>query len=467
MAKTIRHNVLIVNRDSGSTGLVLEVLAAKGIRGKVAVDYPDAFEDIEMRDWDLIVADLDGGDGLSFQLIRRSVQAFPERPVIMLSDGKHADRCVKAMREGCRDVLLKPLTRQDVRSVLEMLLPNHEVPLAAGDIDDRRGGLRIAGVSEALLGTIELARKVSPSTVPVLITGESGVGKELIAWLVHDASRRSSGPYIRVNCAALSESLLESELFGHERGAFTGAHAQRKGRFERADGGTLILDEISETTPRLQAELLRVLEQQDFERLGGSESIRVSVRVISTSNRNLVREVENGRFRADLYYRLRGLQIVVPPLRDRIEDIEILTWHFVNQYARETCRRITGLDPKMLDAFHRYDWPGNVRELRSVVRSALILGEGEVLSLDGLDLFRTNAAPRRRAEGSGTGSLSLREMERSAIFEALRRTKSHQVKAAKLLGITDRTLREKLRRYRSDGYEPCTAGEGRWLIEPA
>jgi transcriptional regulator with PAS, ATPase and Fis domain len=284
----------------------------------------------------------------------------------------------------------------------------------------------------------------------VLITGESGTGKELLSCFLHRHSRRAQGPYIRVNCAALSESLLESELFGHERGAFTGAYLQRKGKFERAHGGTLLLDEISETSARLQAQLLRVLEQQDFERVGGSESVQVNVRVISTSNRDLAAEVEKGRFRRDLYYRLGGMHLVVPPLRERTEDITPLVWHFVNLHAPEVQRTIEEIDPSLLQALCRCPWPGNVRQLRNTIRTALILGEGETLSLcDVPNLAPQLEAPR--AASLAPTTLSLQELEKQAILEALRRTQSHQVRAAKLLGITDRTLREKLRRYRQEG----------------
>jgi DNA-binding NtrC family response regulator len=257
----------------------------------------------------------------------------------------------------------------------------------------------------------------------------------------------------------LSESLLESELFGHERGAFTGAYCRRKGRFERAHGGTLLLDEISETGPRLQAELLRVLEQQDFERVGGSELIRVNVRVISTSNQDLAGDVERGRFRRDLYYRMCGFHLTVPPLRQRREDIPVLVWHFVNQYAREVRRRITELDGEMIEAFNRHHWPGNVRELRNTVRTALVLGSGPVLSLEGMDGFPPGVQPPE--EHAPLSTLSLEDLERRAILEALRRTKSHQAKAARILGISDRTLREKLRRYRQAG-QLQAAGDRLW-----
>ncbi|MBT3199254.1 MAG: sigma-54-dependent Fis family transcriptional regulator [Phycisphaerales bacterium] len=314
---------------------------------------------------------------------------------------------------------------------------------------------QIAGASDNLMDIVSLARKVAPTSAPVLITGESGTGKELVSSLIHGESNRSEEPYIYVNCAALAESLLESELFGHEKGAFTGAHDRRIGRFERADGGTLLLDEISETTPKLQAELLRVLEQQKFERVGGVETVSVNVRIISTSNRNLSQEVTRGRFRKDLYYRLGGIHLFLPPLRERYDDIQDIVWHFVNLYAPETNRRITALDKKMIGTFRQYDWPGNVRQLRNVVRGALILGQGETLSLDGAPSLGADLESDGQSESS---TLQLREIERRTILEALRRTQRNQAKAAVLLGISDRTLREKLRRYKS-AEELQTAGE--------
>jgi DNA-binding NtrC family response regulator len=263
-----------------------------------------------------VLADLDMCDGRELELLESGRMNFPETPFVVMGGGESARRAAKAVRAGCDAFLVKPLDRQEVADLLAELLPNHQVPLAAADEQDGRCLYLIAGQSPQFLRTIALARKAAPTSVPVLITGESGTGKELVSYLVHRHSRRSARPYIRVNCAALSESLLESELFGHERGAFTGACSQRKGRFERAHGGTLLLDEVSETTPRLQAELLRVLEQQDFERVGGSESVRVNVRIISTSNCDLARRASDGRFRKDLYYRLCGVHLAVPPLRE-------------------------------------------------------------------------------------------------------------------------------------------------------
>jgi DNA-binding NtrC family response regulator len=455
------QNVLIVDNDSQATRVVLETLAGAGIRGTVALNLPTAMERLGQLDWDLIVLDVGIPGGSAFQFLRKAREDYPELPVVMVSGEASIPDAVRAMREGCRDFLVKSLRRETIEGLIETLLPNHDVAMAVAEEEDNRCLLKIAGRSEAFLEVLRLAGKIAPTSVPVLITGESGTGKELISYYLHRHSHRASGPYIRVNCASLSESLLESELFGHERGAFTGAYSRRKGRFERAHGGTLLLDEISETGPRLQAELLRVLEQQDFERLGGSEMIRVNVRVICTSNRDLAVDVEQGRFRRDLYYRIRGFHLHVPPLRERKEDIPVLTWHFVNQYAREVRRRIAELDAALVEAFRQHDWPGNVRELRNAVRSALILGSGPLLSLEDFDGFAPRTQPAEAATAISTTSLSLEDLERRAILEALRRTKSHQAKAARILGISDRTLREKLRRYRQAG-QLQTVGEELW-----
>jgi DNA-binding NtrC family response regulator len=459
MTETICPDVLLVSGDIATTRSFLEALAGKGIRGTPVPSAAAAAERIEQRPWDLVVVDLEDAATESIALVRLIKCHYPELPVVMLSGQPSVAAAVCAIREGCHDYLAKPVDRAQIEALLDSLLPSHAVAVAAADGADARGLYQIAGHSPRLFETIALAKRVAPTSLPVLITGESGTGKELISYLVHRSSRRAQGPYVRVNCAALSESLLESELFGHERGAFTGACVQHKGRFERAHGGTLLLDEVSETGPRLQAELLRVLEQQDFERVGGSKPISVNVRIISTTNRDLAADVQRGAFRADLYYRLGGVRILVPPLRQRKEDVPILVWHFVNQYAREVRRTIRQLDPETVDLLLRYHWPGNVRQLRNVVRTALVMGDGPVLSLAGVPWIQAELRAAAEVRDAGPATLRLREVERRTILEAMRLTRSHQNKAASLLGITDRTLREKLRRYRQEGITEAEA----WL----
>jgi DNA-binding NtrC family response regulator len=471
-------NVLIVEDDPQTARFMLEVLARKGISAQLATHPKAALDALEKSRRDLVFIStglgntLDGSNG--FELLEAVRAQAPEMPIVMVAglhdNEPHPDdasllrlgtqTAVKAIQAGCRDVLLKPLNTETLDNLLDSLIPNHRVATAAAAHEGDRCLYHIIGKSAKLAQTVTLAEKIAPTSVPVLISGESGTGKELVSRLIHHKSRRALGPFVHVNCAALSDTLLESELFGHEKGAFTGAHIRRKGRFERAHGGTLLLDEITETPPQFQAKLLRILEQQEFERVGGDENIRVNVRIISTTNRDLLGEVQMGHFRQDLYYRLSTARIIVPPLRERCDDLSELVWNFVNLYAREAQRQITKLDPAMMRIFSEYPWPGNVRQLRNVVLTSLILGVGTTLSLADVSWLFDELQPRpqhgsnRLASvtttdpASRVGGIPLADLERQAILETLRQTSGNQTKAAKVLGISDRTLREKVRRYR-------------------
>jgi len=486
-------NVLIADNDPELAQFMLEILARKGIRGTIANDKKAAVDFLEKSDYDLVFTSdrLHPAPNLpvqpmgGFELLRKIRANSPEMPVVMMAkvrnqqqtvqmDTKHSllstatQMAVKAVRAGCCDFLIKPLDRQKVEHLLDTFLPNHTVATQAGAEQNERTLCRIVGRSTKLFQTINLAERIAPTSAPVLISGESGTGKELISYFIHHKSKRAQGPYIKVNCAALSDSLLESELFGHEKGAFTGAYAQRKGRFEMAHGGTLLLDEITETPPKFQAKLLRIIEQQDFERVGGNENVRVNIRIISTTNKNLLRELSENRFRQDLYYRLSGVRLVISPLRQRTEDLPDLVWHFVNLYARETQRHITKLDPMMMDIFAKYHWPGNVRQLRNVVLTSLILGAGQTLSLADVSWLFDELQPLPQEKTAnftneiqnctpggtpltGLAGMPLEQVEQQAILDTLRHTEGNQTKAAKLLRISDRTLRDKIRRYRRKG----------------
>ena len=468
-------NVLIVDDDPQLARLILEILAQKSIRGIIAETLDAAVHSLEKADYDLVFTNdrlsLRPGDEKKTQNVLRLLDNIkansPEMPVIIIADVDRprisnnrqiAEAAVRAIQAGCSDFLIKPPTRKNIETLLDTLLPNHPI----GTCDSAEQGLRtlyrIVGNSKKLIQTMDLAKKIAPTSIPALITGESGTGKELISYLIHHNSKRAAGPYIRVNCAALSDSLLESELFGHEKGAFTGAYVQRKGRFEMAHGGTLLLDEITETPIKFQAKLLRVLEQQDFERVGGNDNVKVNVRIISTTNKDLFAEVEQGRFRRDLYYRLNGVRMILCPLRQRNEDLPELVWHFVNLYARQCSRRITALDSTMMEIFSKYDWPGNVRQLRNVVLTSLVLGIGETLSIADVSWLFDELQPRTQENNSafapaessdaGLGGIPLVQIEKQAILDTLRQTAGNKTKAAKALGISDRTLRDKVRRYR-------------------
>jgi DNA-binding NtrC family response regulator len=482
-------NVLIADNDPQTARIMLAVLARKGIRGHV-IDKKQGITDFIGKDnCDLVFAGetICSGPVDYYELVRKIKSNCPELPVIMLTEigpegsnkQQEIERLVGAVREGCCDCLIKPPAREKIEEILDTYLPNHCYSTIETAYEGARCLFQIVGKSVKLSQTVNLAQKVAPTSAPVLVSGESGTGKELVAYLIHRSSRRTDGSYIRINCAALNDSLLESELFGHEKGAFTGAYTQRKGKFEMAHGGTLLLDEITETPISFQAKLLRVLEQQDFERVGGNESVRVDVRIISTTNKDLLQEVRRGRFRKDLYYRLSAVRLTLAPLRERLDDIDDLVWHFVNLYSREVQRRITNLDPAMMEIFYKYHWPGNVRQLRNVVRTSLILGVGSMLSLADVSWLFDELQPLQQHEyrnnktstgfstprfteysiedigedqnNYGLGGLPLEKVERQAILETLQQTGGNQTKAAKVLGISDRTLRDRIHRYRKEG----------------
>ncbi|MCH7555878.1 MAG: sigma-54-dependent Fis family transcriptional regulator [Planctomycetes bacterium] len=483
-------NVLIADNDSELARFMLEILARKGIRGHLANDKDSAIDFINKGSCDLVFtgdrinrrANLSRRPQDGFELLEKIKANWPELPVIMITEAKNRspknqqrtiETAVRAVRQGCCDFLIKPLDCEKIETLLDTFLPNHSVSTIDSAYEDTRCLYRIVGRSAKLVQTVELAKRIAPTSAPVLISGESGTGKELLSYLVHQKSKRAHASYIKINCAALSDSLLESELFGHEKGAFTGAYTQRKGRFEMAHGGTLLLDEIAETPIRFQAKLLRVLEQQDFERVGGNEIVKVDVRIVSTTNKDLLQEVQQGRFRQDLYYRLSGVRLVACPLRERKDDLYDLVWYFVNLYAREVQRRITKLDSAMMDIFAKYHWPGNVRQLRNVVRTSLILGVGQTLSLADVSWLFDELQPlpqespssvvsrlssveqetrdERRETKTDLGGVSLEQVERRAILDTLRQTGGNQTKAAKVLGISDRTLRDRIHRYRRQG----------------
>ncbi|MCC6419150.1 MAG: sigma-54-dependent Fis family transcriptional regulator [Gemmataceae bacterium] len=316
---------------------------------------------------------------------------------------------------------------------------------AAPDWTGRPGDAGLIVAAPVMRRLVEQARHVARSKVSVLIEGESGTGKELLARLLHDAGPRRGGPFVQVNCAAFSETLIESELFGHEKGAFTGAEATRSGRFELASGGTLLLDEIGEMPLPLQAKLLRVLEEERFERLGGTRTLAVDVRLVATTNRDLDLEVARGRFRADLYYRLNGVRFVIPPLRERPEDIPPLAAHFFHRFRHEVPRGLSGLSARALARLAGHCWPGNVRELRNVLQRACLLARGPEIQPD--DLLLSQARTARPAEFEGK---TLAEIERAVILATLREQNGNRTATAAQLGITARTLLNKLNRYRAE-----------------
>ncbi len=473
MTEKIIQQALLVKTNTSMTKAILQLMAKRGVcahtTSKAAV-----ISQLEKNTISLIFLDIDPQQPESaLKLLTKIRTQYPQLPVIMTieadawqSPGKLVLTVNQAIRSGCTDFL----TTEDMarlETLVEMYLPKHSVACCTRKANPMRPGdtlYQIIGKSPALWQIVELAKRMAASSAPVLISGESGTGKELIAQMIHYASPRAHGPFIKVNCAALSESLLESEFFGHEKGAFTGASIQRKGRFEAANGGTILLDEITETPLSFQAKLLRVLEMQSFERVGSNDNIDVNVRVVSTSNRNLARAVQEGDFRLDLYYRLNGLRLLIPPLRERPEDLPELIWHFVNLYAPQTQRTIKAIDSHMIELFARYSWPGNVRQLRNAVMTSLVLGTGPILKIadvswmfDELEPHPQSLLPSNETKSDDSlpqGALAgfcLQDIEKQAILDTLEHTEGNQVRAAKVLGISDRTLRGKIKRYRQEG----------------
>ncbi|KLU64477.1 transcriptional regulatory protein ZraR [Desulfosporosinus acididurans] len=398
---------------------------------------------------DLVLVDLKMPkvDGLS--VLRTLKGHYPDLLIVMMTAHGTTETAVEAMKAGAHDYLMKPFEIDEllitVAKALEVESLREQVDYLKEEVQPNRW--QLIGDSDKMQTLKLLVERVAPTPATVLIQGESGTGKELVAHAIHTLSPRADGPFIRVNCAALTETLLESELFGHEKGAFTGAHTRRSGRFELADSGTLFLDEIGELSFNVQAKLLRVLQERTFERVGGEKTIQVDVRIIAATNRDLLREAQEGRFREDLYYRLNVFPILVPPLRERREDISVLVEHFLDKlsvYGKDKT-----LGPGVLDQLIAYTWPGNVRELENVIERMVIISPGAVIGLEGVPTFN----PSNQFEKSldpfilPPEGISLEEIEKSFIRQALEQTDGNQSQAAKKLGLSRYAFLYRLEKY--------------------
>jgi DNA-binding NtrC family response regulator len=449
----MKPRVLVADDDALSREFLVEAVSQAGYDVRAAEDGDEAARLLETEAFDLVLTDLrmPGKDGE--EILRLSKAKDESRPVVVLTAYGAVDAAVRAMREGAADFLQKPISPEALEATLRRSRGAERPALL-------RGGLREGAPSEpaahgVVLGTnrafreaVDLAERVAKTNATVLIRGESGVGKELFAELVHERGLRRSGPFVRVNCAALTESLLASEIFGHERGAFTGAVARKEGRFELAGGGTLFLDEIGETSPETQARLLRVLETGDFERVGGVKTLKADVRIVAATNRDLEKAMEEGRFRADLYHRLNVFTIHVPSLRERREDVANLAAHFVERHRKELGVAARPFTKAALDAMVAYDWPGNVRELSNAVRRALLRSGEASMDVDHLGIAARTPSSREPAVPVG---LSIDDVERHLILKTLDLVGWNRTEASKILGVTTRTLSNKLRTYRARG----------------
>src|SRR5687767_4966844 len=412
-----------------------------------------AIEKLHEGQYDVVLSDLKMGGSSGIDVLKTAKALHPTTAVILMTAFGSVSTAVEAMKFGAFDYVQKPFEIEEmevkVDKAIEMRRMRHEIDYLRHEQDDIYNFDRIIGSSGALKRVLAIVQKVARSNTTVLIRGETGTGKELIAGAIHHNSLRATRSFVKVNCAALQENLLESELFGHEKGAFTGADKQRVGRFEQADGGTLFLDEIGDMSANTQAKILRVLQEHEFERLGGTRTLRVDVRLIAATNRDLPSMVAAGGFREDLYYRLNVVTIEMPPLRERKDDIAPLTSSFIRRFAGELKKKIQGLESDALKLLMRYHWPGNIRELENAIERAMLLADGTHIAMDDLRLGDTGAAGTPR-EGASivkippTG-IALEEVERLALIEALKMSNWVQKDAAELLSISPRVMNYKIK----------------------
>lgn len=448
-------SVLIVD-DEKHTREGLQQALAENFDVTVAASADEAFNLLEAQPFDVILTDLRMPGKSGLKVIDKAL-GLPQRPaVLMMTAYGNIDTAVEAMKRGAVDFLTKPVNIERLEVLIQRALKTKtlevEVKHLHERLDEKFSFDSIIGHSPRLKDVIDRVRLVAPSRATILIEGESGSGKELIAQAVHQASPRARAPFVAVHCAALSESLLESELFGHERGAFTGAVERRVGRFESADGGTLFLDEIGEISQSTQVKLLRFLETKAIERVGGSKPIELDVRLVAATNRHLEQMVRDGKFREDLFFRLNVVRIAMPPLRERAEDIPLLLAHFIKVFSDENGQPLLTVEPGALRTLQRYPWPGNIRELRNFCENAVVLRRGGSLTEYDLE-------PKFRGEGlgpvgdpakpggqgaAGSNPLSVEENEKRLLREALLKARGNRTKAAQLMGISRRTLHRKL-----------------------
>lgn len=454
------ETILIVDDEKNYTLILSAVLEEEGFETLTANSGNDALQILKSADVDLVITDMKmpGMDGI--QLLESIKEKDPDLPVIMMTAYGTVEKAVEAMQKGAYNYILKPFENDKlviyVNKAIEMFRLVKENRHLRTSMESRYRFGNIIGKSQSMRAVFETIQKIAPATATVLIEGENGTGKELVAKSIHFNSPRRNEAFIAVNCSALSESLLESELFGHEKGAFTGAIALKKGRFELADRGTLFLDEIGELSPNLQVKLLRVLQEKTFERVGGTKPISSDIRIIAATNKQLKNEVANGNFREDLYYRLNVLHLTLPPLRERTEDIRILVQHFIDKYTPERNSEIPvkGIDQEVERLFYEYHWPGNIRELENVIERAMILCPGDTIRVS--DLPRSFQASAGRTLGVSdipfkeNLSETLADVEKALILRALDLANNVQSHAAKILGIGKSGLNQKIKKYNLD-----------------
>jgi len=444
------QSILVVDDEPEMREALSHCLAQGGYSVVAASNGIEALHKFEEEKFDAVITDLKMPDFSGMALLEEVKKISSGVPVILITAYGTIDNAVEAMKQGATDYILKPFSSEVLRATVEKACKNAGSPGITkgtrGHTPQTAGDKRIITQDPALLKVLKLAKNVAPSNATVLILGESGTGKELLASFIHENSDRKGKPYVAVNCAALPETLAESELFGHEKGAFTGAVNRKAGKFELANKGTILLDEISEMSLPLQAKLLRVLQEREIDRVGGSKCTTIDVRVVAISNVDLKEAVREGKFREDLFYRVNVIPLTIPPLRHRKTDISLLAEYFLKKYSTRNGRPMEGIADETISLLSKYDWKGNVRELENTIERAVLMGEGKILSPKHLFLQRPEHE-RDRNMPIRVGA-SLRQVEKELILKTLQEVNDNRTHAAKMLGISIRTLRNKLREYK-------------------
>ena len=450
----IQH-VLVVDDEPLIRKFLVETLKRMGFAVQDASDGAQALRKIKSETFDLIFTDIKMPSLSGMELLRKVREVSPESVIVMMTAYATVESAVEAMKMGAFDYIIKPFSPDQIEMVTRRATERQslieENQYLRSEILKEYGFGEIIGNTPVMHSIFEVIKKVANSRATILVQGESGTGKELAARAIHFSSVRSNAPFIKVSCAALPEYLLESELFGHEKGAFTGAVTRRLGRFELAHRGTLLLDEVSEIPLGLQAKLLRVLQEREFERVGGTRPIKVDVRIVATTNRSLDEEIEAKRFREDLFFRLNVIPITLPPLRERDGDVPLLAQHFVDRYCRENNRSHKQIVPEALELVCHYAWPGNVRELQNVIERAVVLDADEVIRPEHLALRPSGSSESDSDEIVYAVGRTVAEMERRLILKTLQALEGNRGRTAEMLQISVRTLRNKLNQYRVQG----------------
>ncbi|NPV04120.1 MAG: sigma-54-dependent Fis family transcriptional regulator [Syntrophaceae bacterium] len=450
-----KNVILVVDDDYAHRTMLKALLSGWGYEVREADDGAAAVESVGKEPLDLVLMDIRMVRVSGIEALEAIRRFNPALPVILMTAYASVETAVEALKKGAYDYLTKPLDFDELRLSLERALEHthlrEENRLLRESLGARFDRGNLIGRSAAMTRLLDLVAQVAPSEATVLISGESGTGKEMIAGAIHANSPRSRGPFIRINCAAITETLLESELFGHEKGAFTGADRRKEGKFRQADGGTIFLDEVSEMSLGMQVKLLRVLQEREFTRVGGEDLIRVDVRVLAATNRDLLKFVAEGRFREDLFYRLNVVNLRVPALRERREDIPLLAQHFLKLFAEKNRKPLQGFTPRAMDRLLRYPWPGNVRELMNTIERGVVLCRADILDEQDvapvLEAETVPAAAGQAADAPAVTDASLEALEKAAVLRTLEETGGNKSEAARRLGITRRTLHLKLKKY--------------------